>query len=169
MNKIFILLLTLLFSSNVEKHQQSESATTYYFIRHAEKDRSNKNDRDPQLTEEGQKRAQNWATILEDVKFNAVYSTPYARTMQTARPVATQQDLRIDTYDPRDLYNSEFQKATKGKTVLVVGHSNTTPQFVNAILKNDKYKDIDDSENGALFIVKILPDGSITDRVEYHN
>ena len=40
-----------------------------------------------------------------------------------------------------------------GKTVLVVGHSNTTPQFVNAILGVDRYSDIQDNNNANLYIV----------------
>ena len=53
------------------------------------------------------------------------------------------------------MYDEEFQKVTKGKTVLVVGHSNTTPYFANKILGEDKYQDIDDSVNSMLFIVTI--------------
>ena len=40
-----------------------------------------------------------------------------------------------------------------GKTVLVVGHSNTTPQFVNAILGSGRYSDIQDDNNANLYIV----------------
>ena len=40
-----------------------------------------------------------------------------------------------------------------GKTVLVVGHSNTTPQFVNAILGTKQYTDIQDDNNVNLYIV----------------
>ena len=53
---------------------------------------------------------------------------------------------------------------TKGKTVLVVGHSNTTPAFVNAVIKQKKYQDIDDNNNGNIYIVTII-DGKISDTV----
>lgn len=134
---------------------QDTSETTYYLIRHAEKDRSNSSNPDPELNSEGVQRAEKWAKVLKDVDFDAVYSTDYKRTVSTAKPVADKNDLEIQLYDPNDLYSKEFQKATKGKTVLVVGHSNTTPKLANAMLKKEKYKDIDDSENGALFIVTI--------------
>ena len=41
-----------------------------------------------------------------------------------------------------------------GKTVLVVGHSNTTPEFVNALIKNDFYDQIEDNNNGNLYYVQ---------------
>lgn len=169
MSKFIILILSILFSSTPAEFQQKEPETTYYLIRHAEKDRSNSSDRDPQLTEKGKERAANWANILKEIDLDAVYSTPYARTMQTAQPTATKNNVRIQNYDSKNLYSKEFQEATKGKKVLVVGHSNTTPQFVNAILQHSKYDDIDDDENGALYIVKIYDDGSMEDSVEYHN
>jgi hypothetical protein len=36
---------------------------------------------------------------------------------------------------------------------LVVGHSNTTPMFVNAVLEKETYPWIADDNNGMLFIV----------------
>lgn len=169
MSKFVLIILSILFNSTSPQFQQEEPETTYYLIRHAEKDRSDSSDRDPQLTEAGKVRAVKWADVLKDVDLDAIYSTPYARTMQTAQPTADKKNLKIQNYDPKKRYSQQFQDDTKGKKVLVVGHSNTTPQFVNAILQDSKYEDIDDGENGALFIVKIYEDGSIEDSVEYHN
>ena len=53
------------------------------------------------------------------------------------------------------MYSKEFINNTKGKTVLVVGHSNTTPSFVNKVLNEEKYQNINDSVNGNLYIVTI--------------
>ena len=50
-----------------------------------------------------------------------------------------------------------------------MGHSNTTPMFVNDILGDSIYENIDDSQNGALFIVEILPNGKMTHKVLYIN
>lgn len=136
--------------------------TTYYLIRHAEKDRSDPENRNPSLTEEGIARANRWASTFEDIPFDAVYSTTYARTQQTAMPTATQKGLEIQSYDPRNLFDENFQNATLGKTVLVVGHSNTTPSFVNAIIKEDRFEDIDDSNNTNLYIVTLTGGKSST-------
>ena len=137
---------------------KEESTTTYYLIRHAEKDRSDKSDRNPHLTEKGKKRADNWANILKDVKFDAVYSTDYNRTKETALPTAKANDLELKLYDPRKMASKEFLANTKGKKVLVVGHSNTTPMFVNALLGEKKYEMIADDNNANLYIVTIKND-----------
>jgi broad specificity phosphatase PhoE len=63
------------------------------------------------------------------------------------------------------MYDAIFQTATKGKTVLVVGHSNTTPAFVNKILGENKYEDINDNDNASLYIVTIAGDKK-TSRIE---
>lgn len=172
MNSILIFFATTLFSifSNTQQDilPKEHAVSTYYLIRHAEKNRSDMAG-DPELTEKGLQRAENWAEVFKDVHFDAVYSTNYRRTIQTATPTANANNLEVQIYDPHKLYSEDFRKVTTGKTVLVVGHSNTTPQFVNAILKESKYSDIDDSENGALFIVEVLEDGTKTSKVLYIN
>jgi len=42
---------------------------------------------------------------------------------------------------------------TIGKTVLIVGHSNTIPGLVNKIIKKDKYDQIKDYNNSNLYII----------------
>lgn len=153
--KCFFLFVFVLSTSLILAQEQT---TTYYFIRHAEKDRSDATNKNPSLTEQGHKRAQDWATILKDVELDAVYSTNYNRTQQTAAPTAKQHSLEVLDYDPRTLYSEKFQIATQGKTVLVVGHSNTTPAFVNTVLQEKKYENIDDHNNGNLYVLTITGD-----------
>ncbi len=159
---IFVLIL-LLVAPVISQEQNSSEPTIYYFIRHAEKDRSDATNRNPNLIKKGLQRAEKWSTVLKHIKFDAVYSTDYNRTKETAQPTAKKNDLEITLYNPRALNDAEFIKQTKGKTVLVVGHSNTTPAFVNAVIGVNKYKDIDDSNNANLYIVTIAPGGSISD------
>ena len=156
-------------SEKMKTEQETTEVTTFYLIRHAEKDRSQNSNQDPDLTKEGKARAQKWAEVLKDVKFDAVYTTDYKRTRQTAEPLAGQNGLETKIYNANKLYNEEFKKASSGKTIMIVGHSNTTPQFVNAIMGERKYENIDDSENGALFIVQVQPDGSASSQVLYIN
>ncbi|RZN80325.1 MAG: phosphoglycerate mutase [Winogradskyella sp.] len=140
------------------KEYKEETTTTYYLIRHAEKDRSDKSNRNPHLTEKGLKRADNWASVLKDVKFDAVYSTNYNRTKETALPTAKANNLELEFYDPRNMASKDFMTNTKGKKVLIVGHSNTTPMFVNALLSEKKYDMIADDNNANLYIVTITKD-----------
>lgn len=135
-----------------------QTTSTYYLIRHAEKDQSDKSNRNPHLTDEGKNRAQNWANILEDVKFDAVYSTDYHRTKETAMPTAEANGLELSFYDPRNMDIASFTNDTNGKTVLIVGHSNTTPMFTNGLIGKKQYKMIDESNNANLYIVTITKD-----------
>ena len=133
----------------------SDKTTTYYLIRHSEKDRTNTMNANPHLNFEGEKRAQRWAGYFSDIKLDAVYSTKYFRTVETATPTAKTKNLDINYYDPRHLNDSIFKVATYGKSVLVVGHSNTTPQFANKILGEELYKDMDDNDNASLYIITV--------------
>lgn len=146
----------------------SDETTTYYLIRHAEKDRTDKTNRNPDLNEKGLKRAKKWAEHFKNIDLNAVYSTKYNRTMQTATPTAESKNLEILNYDPRKMYDSIFQADTKGKTVLVVGHSNTTPVFANKILGEKKYENMDDNDNASLYIVTVSGDKK-TSKIEKVN
>ena len=135
------------------KDSTSLETTTYYLIRHAEKDRSDSTNKNPVLTKKGFFRAERWSKIFSSTELDAIYSTNYDRTLMTASPTAKSKELEIQLYDPRGLYDEEFREATTGKTVLVVGHSNTTPAFVNAILGEDRYEDMDDMDNSSLYVV----------------
>ncbi len=138
-----------------EMPETTEEKTTYFLIRHAEKDRSNPDDEDPKLNEAGIKRAQNWAEIFADIKLDAVYSSNYKRTMQTATPTAASKGLEIISYDPHGIYETDFKEKTEGKNILVVGHSNTIPKLANYLLGENKYEDIPDDVDGRLFIITL--------------
>ena len=155
MNKIVLLLITLFCILNLQAQETKTETTTYYLIRHAEKVRSNAKNKNPNLTEKGVDRAINWSKTFEHINFDYIYSTNYNRTVQTALPTAKRKNLEIQFYDPNNLFNEEFKALTKGKTVLIVGHSNTTPQFANKILATKKYIDIDDRNNSNLYILTI--------------
>ncbi len=153
MKKILFLILFALIFFNI--NAQESEITTYYFIRHAEKNRTDSIHNNPDLNEIGKKRAEYWNTVFKNIVFDEIYSTDYNRTIQTAAPTAKSKNLEIKLYDPDNLYDEDFQLQTKGKTVLVVGHSNTTPSFVNKILGKEIYSEIDDSNNSNLYIITI--------------
>ena len=133
----------------------SQEVTTYYFIRHAEKLRIDKTDKNPNLNYNGYKRAEAWKDVFSNISFDAVYSTDYNRTKLTAKPTADSNNLPILLYNPNSMYSEAFKNNTKGKTVLVVGHSNTTNVFVNKILGVEKYEEINENNNSNLYIVTI--------------
>ena len=150
--KKILLIYIFIFTSLLSNAQE---VTTYYFIRHAEKLRVDKTDRNPNLNSKGLKRAESWKEIFSNISFDAIYSTDYTRTRLTAKPTADSKKLPILIYNPRDMYSKTFQNQTKGKTILVVGHSNTTNVFANKVLGFDKYEEIKDNNNSNLYIVTL--------------
>ena len=134
---------------------EKENTSVYYFIRHAEKDRSDSTNKNPSLTIQGLERAKKWALFFKDKNIAAVYSTNYKRTQQTALPIAKEQNLEIISYTTKELISEKFLTNNKGKNIVIVGHSNTTPELVNRILGEQKYEDIADRENNNVFIVTL--------------
>ena len=66
---IIILLITPSFSQ--EEVKDNSEASTYYFIRHAEKNRSDKDDKDPSLVIDGILRAAKWRLVFDNIEFDA--------------------------------------------------------------------------------------------------
>lgn len=132
---------------------QTEECTSLYLIRHAEKVRDNTGNKNPHLNAKGLLRANKWKDILKHVKFDKVISTNLFRTLETASPISKSNDLKINTYVPSKEFYENFIKQNTGKTILIVGHSNTTPSFVNSLIEEDFYKDIKDDNNGNLYHV----------------
>src|SRR6056300_552099 len=161
MKKTFLLLsfvFVLIACESAEKSLTApESITTIYLIRHAEKDRSDKENKNPELTEEGKQRAERWAEVLGLSKVDAVYSTNYQRTLQTATPIATRNGLEIQTYEPNNLDIDSLTTRHEGERILIVGHSNTTPMLVNRALGEERFEWIEDTVNGNLFTLTITP------------
>lgn len=102
---------------------------TLYLVRHAEKQAGD----DPALTEAGTARAETLADLLESEGIEAIWSTDYARTRDTAAPLADRLDLEVRLYDPSDLPGLTEQLKAEAQTALVVGHSNTTPELAEAL------------------------------------
>lgn len=161
---LLLILVTLYFSCGkktistgtlVTTTENEMELTTYYFIRHAEKVRNNPADHDPDLTPEGIARAKRWATFFEKIDLDAIYTTDYKRTRQTAAPIANRKNLQPQLYKHDSLYTQKLKVKTLGKTVLMVGHSNTNPYFVNSIIGEQKYTDMDDDDYGTLYIVTL--------------
>lgn len=153
MKKSIFLLLAFFSLTGCQTTSSDEPVTTIYLIRHAEKDRSEGVGNDPELTDVGHARAQGWARVFRDEPIDAVYSTNYKRTEQTATPTAQFYGLEVMSYEPYDIDPTQFIEQHKGQNVLIVGHSNTTPMLVNRFIGQERYEQVADTVNGNLYIV----------------
>jgi broad specificity phosphatase PhoE len=78
-------------------------------------------------------RAHELARALGDVRFSAIYVTPWTRSRKTAEPIAQQQgDSLVIIMDAIDGTVRGIRQHPGGN-VLVVGHSNTVPQILAAL------------------------------------
>ena len=149
MKKFVAFSFFLLFSCN----NINQDCNNYYLIRHAEKVRVDPENKDPELNEAGQKRAVVWQEYFADLEINKVYSTNYNRTLQTVLPFSNSSELEINIYSPSSINYEGFLETTSGDNVLIVGHSNTIPSFVNGLIQEEIYPDIEDSNNSNLYVV----------------
>ena len=60
---------------------------------------------------------------------------------------------------PSTVSAEAFLKSSIGENTLVVGHSNTIPGFVNNLIDEEYYNQIDDLNNSNLYIVSICDSG----------
>ena len=138
---------------------ESQATTTVIFVRHAEKTAEPADD--PLLSLAGQQRAVELARQLVDADvvagIDAVYATPYRRTVDTAQPVADALGLPITSYDAADTETimEQIVRKHKGKIVLVVGHSNTLPALIFNMGASKKVPVIDEYEYDNIYIVSI--------------
>lgn len=160
MKSIFSFLLLIIFQVSIA---QSET-TTIYLIRHAEKAGSTQN---PELSDEGLKRAVRWTKYFEKKNIDFFYTTLTRRTQMTCSTIATSKQKDMIFYDVATFSLKEIIKKHHGKTILIVGHSNTIPFQINALLEKEIYTQIDENQFGNLYTVSISGD-KIEHKLTYH-
>lgn len=109
----------------------AHAATTVWVVRHAEK--QDDGTKDPALSEAGRARAALLACMLDSEPIVAIYSTSYRRTRGTAQPVADAHGLEVIPYDPTDFTGLADRVRSRSGSVLIVGHSNTIVEIVQAL------------------------------------
>jgi broad specificity phosphatase PhoE len=152
--KFAVIFLLLAMAANAGER---EDAFTLYLVRHAEKENTKD---DPQLNKTGRERAADLARMLVDAGIEAAWSSDYARTRQTAAPLANALGLEIQLYDPRKLQDFAEALAARAETALVVGHSNTTPELAG-LLGGESHGETDDATEFDRLYVLTLIDGEV--------
>lgn len=160
-------LLVLLLGSNCgrqvwQNHYAKEFDTHVYIVRHGEKELT-PGLADPPLTAAGQQRA---LALRDSLQRNGmlagVFSTATARTKGTAQPLADKLNLPVQTYDAKQLavLARRVRQEYRGKTVLVVGHSNTILETAEAFGAARPVPTIGDNEYDYLLEVRIPRDST---------
>lgn len=148
--RIFLLffIVSLLYSQ--------EQSKIVFLVRHAEK--VTDGSRNPALTEEGKERARKLAFMLKDANIGRIYSTDFIRTQKTVEVLAKKLNLAVKSYNPyksKDMVD-EIRNDKSGKSVLIVGHSNTLAKTIHD-LSGGKIEEIDESIYSNFFVLRIDP------------
>jgi len=149
--------------------QDDFKPTTVYLVRHAEKEDEPR--QDPPLRKEGVARSQELARLLSAAGIKAIYTSQFARTKNTAEPLATKLGLTVTAIslksnptNPRliaeestaEVVNKILERA--GESVLIIGHSNSVPDVIK-MLGGDAVPTIDEKKFDDLFIVTVYAKG----------
>ncbi|MFC1554173.1 phosphoglycerate mutase family protein [candidate division KSB1 bacterium] len=161
----FLIVILVLGGITVNIFAQANNITTVFLVRHAEKVADGSND--PELTAAGKERAVELARVLSEADLDAVISTNYKRTRNTAEPSAKSKKLQteiIPSLRTNDLKNylDETLVKYKGGKILIVSHSNVVPLLIKLIRQEEPrdIKNLDDNAYDDLFVV------SFTDRAK---
>ena len=131
--------------------------TTVYIVRHAEKD-SASNPADPTLSGPGQQRALALRQLLVRHSPAALFTTNTVRARATLAPLAATLKLEPQEYDPRrgrdlaDRINKEYV----GKSVVIVGHSNTVLSLIDDFGLVPPVDEIGENDYEYLFTVRLV-------------
>jgi broad specificity phosphatase PhoE len=143
MKNLYLSILICLFMSCGTTHY-------CYIVRHADK-----LDKTPNsvLSPEGHARAQVLKSSLQNKKIDLVFATPFQRTQETARPLATflNKPLSIYRNNAEDSIATVI-KSNKNKNILLVGHSGNIPGIIEKIA-GKKIEPIREEEYDNLYII----------------
>jgi 2,3-bisphosphoglycerate-dependent phosphoglycerate mutase len=127
-----------------------------FAVRHCEKAKDQ--GADPDLTAEGQARAEKLGRILQTAGLDAIFTTRYKRTRQTGEAVARhypQQILDTLPLQSQQAWAEGLWEQYRGKKMLYVGHQNTVPQLLNQLSGRTDFQNLADHEFGRFFVIVV--------------
>ncbi len=147
--KKVILFILIGWSSSI---QAQTELSTFILVRHAEKV---DNSADPDINQQGSERAIRLAALLKETKLTHIYASDFKRTRLTVKAVSDEHQLTPEIYNSKKIENlaMDLQRLPAGSTVLVVGHTNTTPQLANLLLGKPTYRAFEESDYGNIIVV----------------
>ena len=126
-----------------------QTTTRIFIVRHA--DRQPADDLNPA----GLVRANELKRVLLNTAIDSIFSTNFVRTKKTVQPLADAKNLPVLLYDSNPPLLKRMLAYSKGKTLLVSGHSNTVAQLVKSCGCSLAFENIPDNQFDNLFLVII--------------
>jgi phosphohistidine phosphatase SixA len=166
--KYLFIFLAIVALQNSAAAQQEPAVTKIFIVRHAEKEAG----KDPLLTAAGNARAGDLKRTLQNEGIQKIYVSQYRRTQNTGDSLRLQ--LKIDTVHYAadtlcdNLINAIMEHSDFGKTILIIGHSNTIPQIIRKLGVTDyPYGDIPDNEFDNLFMITYKKEKAKLKKMKY--
>lgn len=154
-------LFLFVFGLNISAQQ-----TTIWLVRHAEKDTAAATKSDPPLSSVGMQRVKDLRSYLLAEKIDNVFSTETKRTRATAAAV----DAPLLIYGTRNFsdFANELMPEFKGKKILIVGHSNTILETIEALGAKRPVKELKDEDYDYIFKLTISDAGKVKVEVAHY-
>ena len=158
--------LTVLFASSsfsgAGAANQATPPKTIILVRHAEKKIVPPENKDPDLSAEGEKRAQEIARMFGGSGTTAIYATQFKRTQQTVKPLAERLRAPVTVVEAKKTSDlvAQIRARPAGQTIFVAGHNNTVPEIIRA-LGGPSLPIIPEPEYDNLYILTIQSDGAV--------
>jgi broad specificity phosphatase PhoE len=163
MTRSFFAATAAVLSLAIAPLHQPSADTVVLLVRHAEKVAPSG---DVALSPAGEARARALVDVARDAKVSAIVTTQFQRTRLTAAPTAEALGITpvvvaasANTAEHVAAIVRMIREQHSGRTVLVVGHSNTVPAIATA-LGAAKLADLCDSVYDVLLIVAVASDGT---------
>jgi phosphohistidine phosphatase SixA len=154
MKKLLLLLLIIgLFITKL-----SAQTTKIWVVRHAEKEVSDPENKDPELTEKGLVRAWDLNTFLKKENITQLYSTNFFRTRQTLQPLASTYNLDIAFYKDNASLVNKIKSLKGDQNIVVAGHSNTVIKLVKELGAQIAIDTLTEDDYDYIFLVTIKGD-----------
>lgn len=132
---LFALSVGVFLSASLAVAQTAAQPKTIILVRHAEKMLVPPENKDPDISAQGEARAKEIARMFRDSGIAAIYATQYKRTQQTVKPLAEQLQLPITQVEAKKTSElvEQIRARPAGQTIFIAGHNNTVPEIIAAL------------------------------------
>ena len=146
--------------SGVLAANQAAQPKTIILVRHAEKMVVPPENKDPDLSVQGEARAQEIARMFGSSGVTTIYATQFKRTQQTVKPLADRLRVPVTVVEAKKTSDlvSQIRARGAGETIFIAGHNNTVPEII-AALGGPSLPIIPETDFDNLYILTIQADG----------
>lgn len=143
----------------------SRSTTAIFIVRHAEK--ATMQGDDPGLNDVGRQRAEELARLVQfaevEESIDNVFVSQYRRSIDTAAPLIRETGVPVNEYRAEDSKSlvRELLNNHRGKTVLVVAHSNTVGEIAALLGSRKALPEMTEDDYDDIYLITIPRFGKV--------